>query len=362
MKPSSTQNIASPSGTALGSGLDLALLMRELPPYEAAALILLDPRQPDPESLLVAQGLKAQQFVRWCQTEFKHDAWLQQARRRGVMTGKAVKNKPGPPLPGGHHLLICMLPASTVTGRWWYLALGRAGAAFDAVQQQQAALSLRAMQVAFDHVPEPGMRRLVLSEEDLLIHADPRSEICFLRRSQFLKDLTAQLRPVVEQRWPALTDGLVHDLALRLDDQPVWVRFHRSQPLEESPHRHWYLELRPLEEDDIPPLGLLEDDRVARAVAYLSDHYPQSPSLTDVATAVHTSPFHFHRLFVKHTGISPKHYLLRMQLMIAKWLLRTTPMAVGRIASATGFASHGHFTATFHRAVGISPTTYREQR
>src|SRR5690606_25740731 len=124
----------------------------------------------------------------------------------------------------------------------------------------------------------------------------------------------------------------------------------------------WYLELRPLEEGDIPPVGVVEDPRVAAAIAFLTDRFASAPTLTEVAEAVQTSPFHFHRLFVRHVGLSPKHYLLRMQLMMAKWMLRATRKAIGDIATATGFASHGHFTATFHRIVGVSPSTYREER
>ncbi|MDZ4821746.1 MAG: helix-turn-helix domain-containing protein, partial [Planctomycetota bacterium] len=31
-----------------------------------------------------------------------------------------------------------------------------------------------------------------------------------------------------------------------------------------------------------------------------------------------------------------------------------------KVASATGFSSHGHFASTFHRLIGVSPTEYRE--
>ncbi len=121
------------------------------------------------------------------------------------------------------------------------------------------------------------------------------------------------------------------------------------------------LEFRPTDAEDPPAVGLLEDSRVARAAAYLADNYQQSPSLNTVADVVETSAFHFHRLFSRAMGVSPKHFLLRTQLMIAKWLLRSTSTPIGTIATETGFSSHGHFPATFHRIVGGSPSTYRDQ-
>jgi len=109
------------------------------------------------------------------------------------------------------------------------------------------------------------------------------------------------------------------------------------------------------------PLGVVEDERIALAVAYLHDHYHLASSLAQIAEVVHISPFHFHRLFTRQVGLSPKHYLQHKQLQVARWLLRTSRMPVGEIAARIGFASHGHFTSTFHRIVGASPTDYRER-
>ena len=108
-------------------------------------------------------------------------------------------------------------------------------------------------------------------------------------------------------------------------------------------------------------LVVLDGGRIARAIAYLHDVYPESPSLAQISKQAHMSPFHFHRLFSRQAGISPKHYLQKKQLQVAKWLLRSSKHSIGSIAAHTGFASHGHFTSTFHRLVGVSPTEYRQQ-
>ena len=100
--------------------------------------------------------------------------------------------------------------------------------------------------------------------------------------------------------------------------------------------------------------------RVAQAVAYIHENFNQSPTLTQVAQNVGVSPFHFHRLFMKHVGISPKQYLQRKQMQVAKWLLRSSRQSIGKVATQSGFASHGHFTSTFQRMAGMSPRRYRE--
>src|SRR5690606_30298086 len=102
------------------------------------------------------------------------------------------------------------------------------------------------------------------------------------------------------------------------------------------------------------PVGVVPDLRIARALGYIHDHFAESPSLNDVANAVHISPFHFHRLFSKVVGVTPKQYVLQKQIQVARWLLRSRNMPISRIAEETGFASHGHFTSTFRRFVGAS--------
>lgn len=49
--------------------------------------------------------------------------------------------------------------------------------------------------------------------------------------------------------------------------------------------------------------------RIARAIAYLDEHFRSQPRLEDVAAHVHLSEFHFNRLFRRWAGVTPKQYL-----------------------------------------------------
>jgi AraC-like DNA-binding protein len=182
-----------------------------------------------------------------------------------------------------------------------------------------------------------------------------------LSTPNLLVDLLGQMHPIIQQRWPSLADNVIRDFAINLNDMPYWIRTTRRRMLDAPDAAYWYVELRPLERGELPTVSVVPDERIARAIAFMHEEYQASPSLSRIAQAVHISPFHFHRMFSKQVGVSPKHYLQGKQLQVAKWLLRSTRLPIGTIATRAGFASHGHFTSTFHRLVGMSPTEYREK-
>ncbi|MFA9478351.1 helix-turn-helix transcriptional regulator [Phycisphaerales bacterium AB-hyl4] len=316
--------------------------LQPLIPHTAMLLALADRDHPEQPAVLSSHGIDAERLHRW-----------HSQSAEGADAANEVFADQG-------HLLQQTFPASPNTAQQWHLVLLRTDRSFEPVDQQLAFVVLRQINAAFDHLPEPNLRRLLISHDHRLLHADPLSEASGLREPALLTRFIEQLRKLIAQRWPNLDDDAVHNLPMMVDDEPTWVRFRRRLPVNNHATGPWYVEMRPLTEHDAPAVGLVDDGRVAQAIAYLSDNYASAPTLNDVADAVQVSSYHFHRLFVRHAGISPKHYLLRTQLMIARWLLSSTRRPVGDIATATGFASHGHFTATFHRHLGISPTTFRE--
>jgi AraC family transcriptional regulator len=335
-------------------------LRRELG-VDGVVLGVIDPRRPGADELLAVQGAKRADVQRWCQKDHKSDATLRDARRKGVSVGKTTKTKPGPALPASRHTAVFVQPAVTGRNRAWYLALSRKARAFTDSELSLSDLALRLVRAQFDHTGEPDLARVLLGDDNRLIHADPRCEARFLKSPKVLADLAEQLPRVAEQRWDELADQELHEVTLSLGGQATWVRFYRGRGGRGLDRRHLYVELRPSAKDDLPAVGLVDDDRTAAAMGYLSDHFVDTPGLTELAEYVETSPFHFHRLFSRHAQISPKHYLLRTQLQHAKWLLRASREQIGQVAVLTGFASHGHFTATFHRMVGVSPSHYREK-
>lgn len=63
-------------------------------------------------------------------------------------------------------------------------------------------------------------------------------------------------------------------------------------------------------------------ERIASVIEYLDEHHPEQPDLTTLARHVRLSPFHFHRLFSRWAGITPKDFLQCLTLSHARGLLR----------------------------------------
>ena len=328
---------------------------------DALAVGIVNARKQQLDEFLAVRGWSVTGLGDWLARDIStHRVTGKLRRRGGIVTGRSDELARDDPLSQFQHFMTLLIPDAAELGGSWCLLLGRDGSEFNRDERQVTALSLSCWQVAFDQVSEPGMGRMLIGHDYRLIHADPRTRLRILEHPEMQSQLLDLLHPVVEQRWPGLRDGELHDFAIELAGRTWWIRFRRDRAIDVEDGEYWYVELRDLTGDDLPPVGMVEDERIGRALAYLHDGFDRSPSLTDVARSVHISPFHFHRLFSRIVGISPKQYLQRKQLQMAKWLLRASRQPIGSIAGRTGFASHGHFTSTFHRMVGVSPRRYRE--
>ena len=65
-------------------------------------------------------------------------------------------------------------------------------------------------------------------------------------------------------------------------------------------------------------LSARDFDRIARAVAYIDEHWREQPRLPAIAEKLHLSPFHFERLFHSWAGVTPKAYIQHITGTVAK--------------------------------------------
>lgn len=99
---------------------------------------------------------------------------------------------------------------------------------------------------------------------------------------------------------------------------------------------------------------------VLTAIELIQERYFEPLTLAELASEVFISRFHFSRMFTDATGITPGRFLTAVRLFEAKRLLLTTALNVSDIVCSVGYSSVGTFTSRFSRAVGMTPTQYRE--
>ena len=102
-----------------------------------------------------------------------------------------------------------------------------------------------------------------------------------------------------------------------------------------------------------------EPYRVRMARAYISSRQTEDFSLSDVARAIHVSPFYLCKIFKKATGLTFIEFRNRLRIESAMKSLANPNQSVSEIAYSVGFRSLTQFNRLFRRTVGQSPTTFR---
>ncbi|MCC5828804.1 MAG: helix-turn-helix transcriptional regulator [Phycisphaeraceae bacterium] len=266
---------------------------------------------------------------------------------------------------GNRRATVHVVPESMLDKTWWVLVLrwpeGAEKIPDDAARRLRGDLLLRRWHINFNRCIKPEGTRTLLADDGRTLAADVADRWTAIDQPKDDRSILNALRQMIPQWFPSFVPGAWHDLSLQTEAGPRWIRFQQRSATAANGQGpfYWLLESHPLMEDDPPVVGRIEDSRVAEALTLIHHRYRESPTLKNLGDWLKISPFYLHRLFIKEVGISPKQYLQRRQLQMARLLLLSTDRAVGDIAGECGFASHGHFTTTFHRVAGVSPIDFR---
>jgi AraC family transcriptional regulator of adaptative response/methylated-DNA-[protein]-cysteine methyltransferase len=98
--------------------------------------------------------------------------------------------------------------------------------------------------------------------------------------------------------------------------------------------------------------------RIARAIAFIAENAARQPSLDEIAAAVHTSPYHFQRLFTRWSGISPKRFLGYLTLDHAKRALAAN-VSVLDAALDTGLSGPSRLHDLFVALEAVTPGEFK---
>lgn len=100
---------------------------------------------------------------------------------------------------------------------------------------------------------------------------------------------------------------------------------------------------------------------VERAKAFLGQHFRDKISLATVARACGVSPFGLARTFRAIAGTTLHRYLVGLRHAAALEAIASGESDLARVAVDAGFAHHSHFTKTFARAFGSTPSVIRRR-
>ena len=101
-------------------------------------------------------------------------------------------------------------------------------------------------------------------------------------------------------------------------------------------------------------------DLVEAARDVIARRFTDDLSLSDIASEVGSSVFHLARVFKARTGFSLHAYRNQLRLRAALERLADRDVDLIDIALDLGFSSHSHFTETFRRSFGKTPSAVRE--
>jgi len=96
-----------------------------------------------------------------------------------------------------------------------------------------------------------------------------------------------------------------------------------------------------------------------RVKEFLRENFSEPPGLNELANAVEVHPTHLARVFRQFERCTVGDYIREVRIDYARRRLLGSKEALVEIALAAGFADQTHFTRSFKRVTGMTPTEFR---
>src|SRR3984893_12823418 len=110
-----------------------------------------------------------------------------------------------------------------------------------------------------------------------------------------------------------------------------------------------------------PVRGGLAGHQLRRIKEFLDVHISKEIGISELASLVGLSQFHFIRAFKCLVGRSPYQYVLSERISAAKEMLSKSDLSIADVALAVGFSDASQLNRVFRRLIGVTPTAFRRE-
>ena len=100
---------------------------------------------------------------------------------------------------------------------------------------------------------------------------------------------------------------------------------------------------------------------IAKGIKYIHENYHQAINLHTLCDHLNLNTCYFCVLFKNQMDMTFSQYLNKVRINESKKLLETTNDSIIDVSLSVGFNNHNHFSATFKKLTGVTPTVYRNQ-
>jgi AraC family transcriptional regulator len=110
------------------------------------------------------------------------------------------------------------------------------------------------------------------------------------------------------------------------------------------------------------PRGAFAAWQSRRLAAHVDANLAGKIVVKDLAASLNISVGHFCRAFKRTFGMSARFWIRRRRIELAQGLMLTTGASLTDIALTCGMSDQSHFTRSFRRIVGETPSSWRHTR
>jgi AraC family transcriptional regulator len=107
--------------------------------------------------------------------------------------------------------------------------------------------------------------------------------------------------------------------------------------------------------------GGLTGHQLRRIKEFVDVHIWKEIGISELASLVGLSQYHFIRTFKHSVGLSPYQYILSARVRVANEMLSKRDLSIADVALAVGFSDASQLNRVFRKFIGVTPTAFRRE-